>query len=137
MLVTRMFLAVRRVIIMRNLKNFKPHEFDCKCGCGLGIKNMDDDLLWRLDEARSSAGVPFNVTSAIRCAVHNAKSGGSGTSSHLTGHAVDIAVRDSSHRHRITESLMLAGFTRIGQGYDFIHTDNDPVKQNNVMWVYK
>lgn len=136
MILRRIVSAIRRYIIMTNLKNFKPHEFECNCGCGLGIKNMDSDLLWRLDEARQSSGVPFILTSAMRCLDHNKAEGGSLNSSHLSGFAVDIKANDDHHRWRIIESLMLVGFNRIGITEDGnIHVDNDPNKNSKRFWA--
>lgn len=137
MMLRRIVSAIRRYIIMINLKNFTPSEFDCKCGkCGLGFKDMDADLLWRLDEARQAAGVQFILTSAMRCPDHNKSEDGNSNSSHLRGYAVDIKAKDDHHRWRIIESLMLVGFNRIGiTGGGNIHVDNDPDKNTRRFWV--
>lgn len=130
-------IAIKKHIIMQNLNNFEPWEFNCKCGkCGLGINDMNTDLLWRLDEARQSAGIQFVLTSAMRCHDHNKAEGGSRNSSHLIGHAVDIKAKDDNRRWRIIESLMLVGFNRIGiTNGGNVHVDNDPEKNTKRFWV--
>lgn len=118
------------------LNYFEPHEFECKCGCGLGFDSMNKDLLIKLDEARRIAGVPFTLWSAMRCPEHNEREGGSATSSHLIGFAVDIEARDDHHKFRIVRSLIAVGFNRIGIAGSFIHVDNDPAKNSSRMWSY-
>ena len=116
-------------------------EFACKCGkCGLGVKDMQPKLLRMLDVARFHAGVSFVLNRAISCPEHNSDPnvGGSETSSHLTGWAVDIDCNDAATRYHIIRGLILAGFTRIGVYKDskgtFIHADCDPTKTPCVLW---
>jgi len=119
------------------VKHFKPHEFNCKCGhCGLGFDDMEPNLLAMIDEARDSCGVPFVITSAIRCGRHNLQVGGSSTSSHLSGLALDIKCDASFNRFKMIEALIGAGFKRIGIAKDFIHVDIDPDKPVFVTWLY-
>ncbi|GAA4652380.1 hypothetical protein GCM10023116_46640 [Kistimonas scapharcae] len=96
---------------------------------------MDAGLLVHLDQARKIAGVPFTVTSAVRCEAHNTNVGGSPTSSHIKGYAVDIAARDDHQREQIVRGLVNAGFRRIGIAKTFVHVDVDPDKRS-AMWVY-
>ena len=117
------------------LENFHKSEFQCGCGCGLGSNDMSPKLLNRLDIAREFAGVPFVINSSIRCASHNEKIGGRINSAHLSGCAVDIKAADSSSRFKIIESLLCAGFNRIGVYATFIHVDNDQTKPQKVFWV--
>jgi hypothetical protein len=122
------------------MKNyFKPHELECKCGCGQ--KNMHPETLLRLNTARQIADVPFILTSACRCEEHNARVGGSAESAHLATdehecHAVDIKAVGSRARFLIVSGLIAAGFTRIGIGKDFVHADDDPDKDQRVTWLY-
>lgn len=116
---------------------FKKSEFECPCGCGMGYDDMSLDLLEKIDNARRIAGVSFILNSAVRCPIHNKGVGGSPTSSHLTGDAVDIACPFSGQRFRIIQGLLKAGFTRIGIAEDFIHADIDKNKPQEVLWVYK
>jgi zinc D-Ala-D-Ala carboxypeptidase len=116
---------------------FDYYEFDCQCkGCLVKGEAMDSDFLRQLDLARKVAGVSFNINSGMRCDSHNTEVGGSETSSHLTGHAADIATPDSRARFAIMDGLRQAGFERIGVAKTFIHVDNDPKKTGAVCWVY-
>jgi len=116
---------------------FTPKEFACRCGrCGLGIERMDPDLLERLDHLRDLVGGPLVVNSAIRCPAHNAAVGGSPTSSHLNGHAVDIAVPGVAQRYNLLSAALSQGFQRVGIGKGFLHLDNDPGKPWGVVWLY-
>jgi uncharacterized protein YcbK (DUF882 family) len=120
------------------MKYFKPEEFACKCGCGAGYEDMDESLLRRLDKSRELAGIPFNLTSAVRCEDHNASVGGKPDSAHIGGFAVDISAVDSRARFKIVKALMDAGFTRIGINFQkgFIHVDSDPTKPHEVLFSY-
>jgi zinc D-Ala-D-Ala carboxypeptidase len=120
------------------MQYFIPDEFKCGCGCGLGAHDMDSDLLLKLDCARAVADMPIVITSAIRCEEHNRAQGGSKTSSHLSGRAVDLVIPNNHSRFVIKEALKEVGFTRIGDCRNgrFIHVDNDPSKDQFVEWLY-
>lgn len=114
------------------MRYFKLSEFDCACN-----KNeMNKEFLERLDKAREYATVPFVISSGFRCKIHNEAVGGSKTSSHLKGLAVDIIVTDSAQRYKILTGLIGAGFSRIGLGKIFLHADYDETKQSGVIWMY-
>ncbi len=116
------------------MRFFEIKEFECKCGCGRG--NMDPEFTCLLDHARDIAGVPFRVTSGFRCAEHNKNEGGKPDSAHTRGHGSDIEAITSRSRFFILSGLIKAGINRIGIAHDFIHGDNDPQKDPNVIWVY-
>jgi len=113
---------------------FSEKEFSCKCGCGLN--NSTEELRERLDNARASAGISFVLSSACRCMSHNKTIGGSETSSHMLGVAVDIKCSNSTDRMTIVEALLTSGFNRIGIADRFIHADVDEEKPQNLMWTY-
>lgn len=118
------------------LEHFADREFKCACGCGRGRRDMQPELLRRLVNARNLAGIPFVITSAVRCSTWNAKIGGVDSSAHVDGWAVDIAATNSSARFKIVAALAQAGFDRIGIAGTFIHADCDPRKPANVLWTY-
>lgn len=112
---------------------FSRSEEWCPC-CKSG--GLLPDFREKLTVAREIAGVPFVLNSAFRCPAHNTDVGGSGTSSHLSGIAVDIRCKDSRERFLILRSLFYVGFHRIGVGKNFIHVDDDMTKPEKVCWVY-
>ena len=114
------------------IEHFKRDEF----GYAEGVE-PDSDLVEMLDDARSVAGVPFKITSAIRTQEENDRIGGSPLSAHLTGHAVDIRVSDSSARFNILNGLISVGFRRIGVYDGHIHADNSPTLPEDVCWTGK
>ncbi|MBF0501499.1 MAG: peptidase M15 [Candidatus Riflebacteria bacterium] len=105
------------------MSHFNLSEFTCKCGCGQN--NISPAFVAKLNIARDIAGVPFHINSGCRCDKHNAAEGGKSDSSHLTGFASDIAVKDDGERSIILNALIKAGFTRFGMGKTFIHTDKE------------
>ena len=119
---------------MTNLKYFSKSEF--KCGQVNCYDKMDRNLLEMLDVARGIAGVPFKINSSWRDEETNRKVGGKSNSSHLRGNAVDIHCNNSQDRLLIIDSLITAGFSRIGIAKTFIHCDVDENLPQNVMWLY-
>ena len=115
------------------IKHFKREEFCCKCGCGLC--NPHPQLVRALDLARNKAMVPFKISSGCRCEKHNEAVGGTKSSSHITGYAVDLSYESG----RIGIALLKAltpFFDRIGIGNGFIHIDIDPNKPSPTLWTY-
>lgn len=119
---------------MYEAKYFSLSEFDSPDLPNSGV-NMDSDFLQMLDSARDISGIPFKITSGYRTEVHNAKVGGVANSSHLRGYAADIACGSGSDRWKIIDSLIKAGFNRIGVAKTFVHVDNDPDK-SSAIWTY-
>ena len=117
------------------MRFFTEDEFKCSCGCGLGFEQMNDTFLSRLVFARGWSDVPYVINSAIRCEKCNKAVGGSATSSHLKGLAVDIACPSSNARFKIIHGLQIMKFTRFGIGFDFIHVDLDGDKPEKRMWI--
>lgn len=118
------------------MKYFKDSEFRCPCGCGRSIKDMQEEILIELDRIREKIRIPIIITSSIRCSKHNKEVGGSPTSSHLLGCAVDISCNNNVDRMKLITALLTSSFTRIGIGKTFIHADCDHRKTEYVMWIY-
>jgi uncharacterized protein YcbK (DUF882 family) len=117
------------------MKHFKISEFDSPDEIGSG-ERMDADVLQMIDQARELFGKPIRINSGVRTEKRNELVGGSKTSSHLKGYAIDVSCDNSADRFRLVEILMLVGFNRLGIAKTFIHIDNDPDKSKNVIWVY-
>lgn len=115
------------------MRNFSASEFVCLC---CGKQQMDWSFTEKLDYARDIAGIPFIITSGYRCPAHNEAVGGVSSSSHLHGHAADIACTDSADRYQIITGLQAAGINRIGVADSFIHADDDPHKVPFMVWTY-
>ena len=117
-------------------KHFGPSEFRCHCqspDCDEAPVNMQ--LVGMLDRARAGAGIPFVITSGVRCPRHNAFVGGSPSSSHISGLAVDIRATSGQDRMLVVRGLLEAGFRRIGIARGFVHADIDPDKMAS-LWTY-
>lgn len=126
---------------MVKLLHFELSEFDSPDEIGSG-KIMDSNFLTMLDDARGIAGIPFTITSGFRTPAWNQRVGGVSPgnntkgSSHMYGYAADIAAPTSRQKYVIVDALIRAGFNRIGIGESFIHCDNDPDKDPDVIWTY-
>lgn len=116
------------------MKWFKIKDFASPDAEGSG-EEMSLTLLNMLDYARDRAGIPFAINSGYRTEAHNKKVGGSETSSHLMGFAVDIHCNNSTDRMKMIDSLVQTGFKRIGIGNTFIHVDID-TRKPDAMWLY-
>jgi len=114
------------------MKFFKNEEFNCKCR-KCNEHHMDMEILEMLETARVFADIPFKINSAWRCEEHNKKVGGTPTSSHLLGKAVDIRTKTPRERYWVVYGLIHAGFTRILHYKTFVHADTDIEKPRNVM----
>lgn len=122
------------------MKYFRYHEFDSPDVQGSG-QLMDKAFLDMLDFAREIYGKPMEITSGFRTEEYNQdlkKRGykASEKSSHLKGLAVDIACTTSADRWDMVDSLIKAGFNRLGIADTFIHVDCDPDKPAFVIWTY-
>lgn len=111
---------------MPTYKYFKPSE----------IVGLKPELVVKLDQARGIAGVPFKITSGFRTAEHNTEVGGVEGSSHTSGLAVDLSVKDGVSGGKILLALAQVGFKRFGFYKDgHIHVDCDLTKPNPAYWV--
>ena len=112
---------------------FQDIELHCPC---CGVKGFSGELLFILNTIREDLNRPVILNSAYRCEKQNKKVGGSATSSHLKGLAVDIRCSNSSARFELLKILMNYGIHRVGISETFIHADIDKDKQQFVMWTY-
>lgn len=120
---------------MEELKYFHLSEFDSPDVEGSG-ELMNEETLSMLEIAREIADIPFVINSGYRTSEHNLSVGGKKNSAHTRGYAFDIKVTNGIERMKVVNSLMQAGFNRIGIARTFIHGDNDPSLPQNVIWTY-
>ena len=109
----------------------KPHELECKCGCGLN--NMIQDIVDRMNGVRILCGFPLFFNSGCRCKIHNANEGGKKKSSHLFGEAIDISCTDDRKRFILIRALYDMGFRRILVYKSFIHVDISKTKKQDIL----
>lgn len=76
----------------------------------------------------------LKINSGYRTTKHNSAVGGSRTSSHLKGLAVDIRAKTSRDRFFILSYALGLGISRIGIYKTFIHLDIDKSKASKVIW---
>lgn len=111
-----------------DISNFKPHEFDSPDQKGSG-KKMRKEFIEKLQQARTIAGIPFNINSGYRTPFWNRKKGGVKSSEHCLGLAADIDFKpdDINEFWTIYNAAKKVGFVRIGLYFDnrdgesFIH----------------
>ncbi|PHS40898.1 MAG: peptidase M15 [Robiginitomaculum sp.] len=98
--------------------NFSAAEMACR-HCGQTY--VWPEFMDRLQQARKTVGRPFQIFSAHRCALHNARVGGAPLSQHLKL-AVDIGLygHNPPLLHRACRD---AGFRGFGFYQTFIHVD--------------
>lgn len=107
-------------------RNFTTSEFHCKCkrkDCTTTL--IDEALVTKLQKLRDEVGFPISINSAYRCEEHNKAIGGSPSSQHLLGKAVDI--RPSRYPlSRVKDRILKEAeklFNGIGIYSTFIHVD--------------
>ena len=113
--------------------NFSPQELSCKCGgryCR-GEYWHDPVFLDVLQSLRDRMRAPLIITSAHRCALHNAAVGGAPFSQHKTI-AVDVALRGHDP-HQLRREAERLGFTGIGLASSFLHLDR---RRRPATWFY-
>lgn len=119
------------------LPYFKAPELRCHCGkCNGG--EMDNVFMDNLILIRESCGFPFIISSAYRCAEHNAKVGGEPDSMHLFGRAVDIATSNPNALIIVKFALQFGmdgiGVSQKNSKPRMIHLDNRT--KNKAIWSY-
>ena len=106
-------------------ENFSVHEFDCSCTserCHYTL--IHDTVIRRLQQLRNALGVSLHLTSAFRCMMHNMAVGGSKTSKHTLGFAVDIACPKGIDFDVFAKACKTAfGFTIEYKDKNFVHCD--------------
>ena len=106
-------------------KHFSLDEVSCNCGCGQSI--VDEVMIDKIEQARVSARIPFQINSWNRCEEYNKKIGGSKNSSHVVGKAVDIHYNSNVDLYNMVGACIKAGIPRIliYPKSRFIHIDTN------------
>lgn len=112
----------------------KINNYDSACKCGCGYDKAPNHIKVMLACAEEHAGINFTINSWSRCPAHNAdpEVGGSPTSSHLKGVAIDINTANIKERYAVLKGLFYAGFRRILIYGSLIHVDDDIDKTTEI-----
>ena len=105
-------------------------EFRCRCGrptCHYTI--IADSLRTSFAVVRTHFELPLIVNSGYRCQGHNHDVGGSPTSSHTTGHAIDISTKGLAEDDEIYLISLLKFYFDFVKVYpNFVHAHNHASK---------
>lgn len=117
-------------------KDFKAHEFRCKCQYCLKSKphKVTQEAAERLQELRDKVGRPLAVSSAYRCERHPSEANKKAPGQHNKGTAFDVIVRDGAEAYQIQKIAFELGFSGIAFGNGFVHIDVR--KTTPVCWRY-
>ena len=98
---------------MKLTQNFNKSEFDCKCGCEMPKKVLDNIkiLAEQLQAIRTISEQPIQINSAYRCVKHNANlkpKPGAKNSQHILGKAADIVIKGytAEETYELLDELM-------------------------------
>lgn len=116
--------------------NFSRREFECKCSYSECIKFwMDEDVIHGVQDLRNILGVRLDVNSGCRCIKHNRDIGGSTTSQHLQGLAIDLFSAELNVLEIFEAALVVPIFKDGGIGiyFDdkFVHVDG---RERRIRW---
>lgn len=112
-------------------KNFKLSELACPCCWAF---DMPEWVLEKIQAVRDEFGFNMTINSGYRCKDHNVKVGGSSTSRHLIGLAIDVKINQNQLRKKILEAAERHGVCGIGVAKTFIHLDWDTTRKS--CWIY-
>lgn len=114
--------------------HFKAKEFACS-HCGELIINSE--LVDKIEQLRMVMNAPIQVTSAYRCPTHNRCVGGSSSSFHIKGMALDIGMYNKFNGVEVFNEAVKI-FPRVGlyqsnrAGFCYIHVD---ISDSNLYWL--
>jgi len=103
------------------MRYFKESEF--LMGSENVFDKMDKPFLQVLDNLRECVNEPLYINSSFRSEEYNKSVGGSKTSQHLKGNAVDLKCDNGALRLKIVENALGLGLS-VGVAKTFIHIDN-------------
>lgn len=106
---------------MRETKNFKESEFNCK-HCG-GAHKMKEKTMLAVQNLREMYGKPLVLTSAWRCEDHPNEIRKLKPGQHNQGTAVDIKITDGAMAYDLIKLGLHLGATGFAIGNGFVHLD--------------
>ena len=113
-------------------KNFSVKEMQCPC---CSECNMDFQFMEELQRIREICGFGFKVNSAYRCKIYNNRISSNSRGQHVSGHAVDIYMKDRYKRFNVLKEAVNNGYFKdIAIAKGFIHLGKGNTK--NGIGVY-
>ena len=126
---------------MKITAHFDIDEFNCSDGSEMPLEVFNNvvQVAENLEVLRAHFNTPININSAYRSPVHNRKVGGSETSQHLGGKAVDIVMKGISPSEvaDAIEFLIECGLMKeggLGRYDTFTHYD---IRGTKARWDYR
>ena len=96
------------------------------------FRKMDADLLDVLDTLRHLVAEPLRINSSFRSVDYNKSVGGSSSSMHLLGRAVDLQCNNGTLRRKIVKQALELGLS-VGVAKTFVHIDN---RDKQIVFTY-
>ena len=118
-------------------EHFSKQELCCKCSeCG-GLCLVSPRLVNALEKLRALGPEPVVIHDAYRCEAHNRKVNGVPNSTHMTGEAADLHIKDCTLQQMYDRAMKVPEFAEGGIGVyseEFIHVD---VRNYKARWARK
>jgi len=115
--------------------HFSKSELCCKCGCDLCL--VSPRLVNALEKLRALGPEPIVIHDGYRCEKHNKEVGGVGGSTHMTGEAADLHIKNLTLQQMYDRAMQVPEFANGGIGVyseEFIHVD---VRNYKARWARK
>jgi uncharacterized protein YcbK (DUF882 family) len=117
-------------------KDFNLGHFACKCENPRCTPNMDLGFIRKLqlmqDYLPKHIKLVDRINSGYRCHDHNKAVGGTPSSMHTLGRAVDIQCFSILDRYELLRAAFLAGFNDISVAKTFVHVDVRSINQTRL-----
>ena len=113
-------------------QSFNSNDFDCKCKQLCDETLLDSRIPNLLQQLEDELGFQIIITSAYRCEQHNKNVGGSTTSTHLEGLAVDLWCEDMDKLAKAIERINPE--YSIGRYNGFLHLD---LREEGRRWDFR
>jgi uncharacterized protein YcbK (DUF882 family) len=113
-------------------EHFNLSEFECSC---CKTVKLDGRIVSLLQKIRERVNSPLHINSGYRCPKHNKDIGGSPTSQHMDGLAVDLACPSKITLVKFNDIAKECGAVRVGMyvASNFLHISVTDQHKNGVL----